>query len=85
MWRAGDHMSHSEKLILRISLWLLDGSAYTGLPHLWTYEVANLLDSIKRFDFKCWRGSHTMTLQVWGWASRHMSLDWFDIKDHSCL
>lgn len=30
----GGHVSHSEeKLILRISLWLLEGSAYTGRPH----------------------------------------------------
>lgn len=67
-------MSHSEKLILRISLWLLEGSAYAGLPRLWTCKVANLLDSIRHFDFKCRRDSHTMTLRVWGWAN-HMSLD----------
>lgn len=47
MWWADGHMSHSEKLILWISLWLLEGSAYAGPPRLWTCEVANFLDSIK--------------------------------------
>lgn len=65
-------MSHSEKLILRISLWLLEGSAYAGLPCLWTCKVANLLDSIRHFDFKCWRDSHTMNLTGMGVGQSHV-------------